>query len=329
MNVDESVKITQDCSNNRILIFKLSGFLLIFGFLFYALISIILNSNNLGWILLDSILLMLFLLGNYFLIREILKKQETKTSIKLVSGIFVIIGAMITNVFVSSLNLPVVMASALVGYFGHLMFKRQEVAIYCGSFVGMTSVTVFMFQEIVVLAIAAAIIFVLTQAVYIGFGGKLGSIAFISSIIAFAVYKEPHLSDNFDYNLIIIFFVAVLAVFLTYGFTQKFKMSNVESSSLISLVFSLIVLMFFPDYLQYTGVFFTASFIGMSSKDVVGNYYYLIISALVLTVVYYLFIPEFNGSGGKMGMMALVSVVITYGLKKMYSKLLYKPKTMI
>jgi len=57
----------------------------------------------------------------------------------------------------------------------------------------------------------------------------------------------------------------------------------------------------------------------MSSKERVPNLFYVVISGVVLGLVYFIFIYYFNGLGGKLGLMALISVIITSGVSDIYN----------
>lgn len=104
-----------------------------------------------------------------------------------------VLGSLLTFYLNNYLGWGAVLASASVGLAGGLLpfikpkvesLKSAALAIYCGSFVGMASTS--LFDEIHYIFIASAIsgvFYIYTRGLLIGFGGKLGSVAF-SGILA-------------------------------------------------------------------------------------------------------------------------------------------------
>lgn len=104
-----------------------------------------------------------------------------------------VIGSLLTYYLNNYLEWGAVLASAAVGLAGGLLpylkpssesLKSYALAIYCGTFVGMASTS--LFDEIHYIFIASAIsglFYIYTRGLLIGFGGKLGSVAF-SGVLA-------------------------------------------------------------------------------------------------------------------------------------------------
>ena len=102
-------------------------------------------------------------------------------------------GSLLTYYLNNYLGWGSVMASAAVGLTGGLLpylkpssetLKSVAIAVYCGSFVGMASTS--LFDEIHYIFIASAIsglFYIYTRGLLIGYGGKLGSVAF-SGVLA-------------------------------------------------------------------------------------------------------------------------------------------------
>ena len=107
--------------------------------------------------------------------------------------ITLVIGSLLTFYLNNYLEWGAVLASATVGLAGGLLpyikpsseqLKSVAIAIYCGSFVGMASTS--LFNEIHYIFIASAIsglFYIYTRGLLIGFGGKLGSVA-MSGVLA-------------------------------------------------------------------------------------------------------------------------------------------------
>ncbi|WP_209438564.1 hypothetical protein [Pseudoalteromonas neustonica] len=82
---------------------------------------------------------------------------------------------------------PVVIASCLTGLIGSFIpFPKSSgnhpyAAIYAGSFAGMCSQgLISSYWELAIISLIGAILYVLTTKLFTGFGGRLGSIAFVS-----------------------------------------------------------------------------------------------------------------------------------------------------
>jgi hypothetical protein len=89
------------------------------------------------------------------------------------------------------LNQSPVMASASVGFLGsHLHFpklyekKGLHSAIYAGSFAGMYSTKILQHPfHLILLSVIGTLLYLIMKPHFDGFGGKLGTIAFISSVV--------------------------------------------------------------------------------------------------------------------------------------------------
>ena len=96
----------------------------------------------------------------------------------------VVVGALVAYVLSVDVGLGAVTASALVALVAALILPEYAVPIYCGSFVGMTSARLLIsHSEVAIAGGIAATLYVLTACTYPGYGGKLGAIAFIGSVL--------------------------------------------------------------------------------------------------------------------------------------------------
>lgn len=110
---------------------------------------------------------------------------------------FVFFGAIITYVLSVSFGLSSVLSASLVGLvvsFIPSLFKNNNfikgipTAVYCGSFVGMTDVSIA--PDYIFIALASVItgfLLVGTKDTFHGFGGKLGTLAFGGVTLAFFI----------------------------------------------------------------------------------------------------------------------------------------------
>lgn len=293
------------------------GFFVIVIALFYAFFHIFYEPRHIVNDIFYILFLILLVYGLYHAFH--IEKSEIKI-IKIINldALFIILSVFLTYSIVHFFGLSAVLASSFIGFIGYFIFRKYEVPIYCGSFAGMVSIALFNYFEVGILAILCAFIFLLTKPLFTGYGGKLGTIAFLSSLITLSIFDKEYLVIIGDISLFIVIATSIASVTATFYLIQKFNISSVLSSALLSLLFALFINIFYSNYISYTFVFFAASFIGMSDKKILSNIYLVILSGLIFGVIYDIFLEYFHGLGGKLGLMALMTVVITSGISSLY-----------
>lgn len=314
----------KDCKINKIYIFLANhlqwlGFTVVLFAVLFAYITVLFEPKE---VVLDIIYLFMFALlltGIYF---EFKNQKESKKNIvfKLEDFLSVTFGTFLTFSLVHFLDLNVIISASGVGLFGAIVLKKHQIPIYCGAFAGMVSVALFSFFEVLVLSIICSIIYTLSKTIFNGFGGKLGTIAFLSSLIVHSIFQDEFITVQIDFNIFILILVTTLSVLLTFYLQHILKISSVLASSLPSLIFAVIFIYFIPNHFDYVIVFFSASFIGMSSKKRLPTLLSVILSGIILGLVYDVFLELFNGLGGKLGLMAMISVIITTAITKLFRK---------
>lgn len=109
-----------------------------------------------------------------------------QTIILMIGGI----GGAITTFLLHKYGLSVVVASCVVGLLGAVLghFTKSThlpLVIFAGSFVGMTSTTVGSIPLMILGGAISGIIYKFSLKLFVGFGGRLGTIAFISTVLSF------------------------------------------------------------------------------------------------------------------------------------------------
>lgn len=229
----------------------------------------------------------------------------------------VFLGAIITYLMVFNFKISCVLASSLVGFIGAIIFKRYQAAIFCGSFVGMTSPEVLSILPFVIASSLASLIFVLSKDVFNGYGGKLGTIAFSGSLIIVCLSQASFLNGQIFNNnqKIIIIIVSVIASIATHILNVRFKMGPVLASSIIGLSGSLLFL-----NINYSlgptlaTVIFGASFVGMTSRNKFSNEGFILLAGILFGFIFICNSTYFGGVGGKLGIIAFVSVLVIDGI---------------
>lgn len=113
--------------------------------------------------------------------------------------IWIPVSAIITYVLNNRLGLGSVFSVGIVGTAGSCLtllnprsdyLKQIAGPIYCGAFIGMTSMDFkYVYLMILVSGIFTAILFSLTQTLFVGIGGKLGTLAFIGFLLSILLFK--------------------------------------------------------------------------------------------------------------------------------------------
>lgn len=295
------------------------GFIIVAVALLYAFVTVLFEPRH---ILLDIIygLLFVFLISGLY-VAFVSEKQKTKPyRWDLIDGVTAALGVLLTYFIVHLFDLNIVIASSLVGVVGHFLLRKYETPIYCGSFAGMASVALFDYMEVAILALICALIYLLTKPLFSGYGGKLGTIAFMSSLILQSIFNDEFLSVQVELHFALLIMASIFGVVATFYLQHLLSFTAVLASAALSFFVSLVAMLLLPQYFDYVVVIFSASFIGMSSKDKLPNLFFVVLAGVILGLVYYVFVHYFNGLGGKLGLMALISVMITTGFSRIFMK---------
>jgi len=109
--------------------------------------------------------------------------ESERWFIKLADFFAVVVGAVVTFYLNNHVGLGAVVAAGIVGILGYVVAPKYEVPIYCGSFVGMSSASVYDLEHLLIASVLAGIIFVITKRIFKGVGGKLGTVALIGGVL--------------------------------------------------------------------------------------------------------------------------------------------------
>lgn len=118
----------------------------------------------------------------------------------MVISLLIVVGGMLgalATFYLQKWGLHAVLASCLVGLVGYLiayLVQQEDLAlvIFAGTFVGMTAVSIATLPIILLAGTICGLLFILTEPFFMGYGGKLGAIAFVSVGVVFLlqlIYK--------------------------------------------------------------------------------------------------------------------------------------------
>lgn len=126
-------------------------------------------------------------------------------------------------------------------------------------------------------------------------------------------------------NSFILIITGIIGAILTYFVSEKLKQGAVRASALLSIPVGLFFY-FFPQLLDsyltknIPLVFIGATFIGMVSSEVKVSYIKLGLAGVLFSIIYIYNTNFFEGYGGSLGALALISLLAAMGISVLFSK---------
>lgn len=242
------------------------------------------------------------------------------------SFVCVILGASIAFTLKVDLGLGAVLAASLVSLLAAILVPAYGVPIALGGFVGMTSSRLLVSHlELSYAAAIAGVVYLCTDRVFNGFGGKLGTIAFVGTFITGMGLSREFIMTPFpEWEIIgIIILVSIISVVLTYWLSVYRSHGPVISSGVVGIAAGLLLPHYFPgDKGQTLAVMaMCASYAGMTGKARISNLYLMALVGLLCGLIFIFSMPLAGGAGGKLGTIAFGTVLAVRGYVDMLKKL--------
>jgi hypothetical protein len=235
----------------------------------------------------------------------------------ILAGLAVLGGALVTYALACSVGLSAVNASALVGLIGALILPTYGVPIFCGSFVGMSSIQLLHTHgELAIAGAVAGLIFMLTDGTFPGLGGKLGTIAFTGTVITGLGLARQFTIAPVPGGRLALYIIAyaTIATVATYWLNVTLGHGAVIGSSVVGLAGGLLLPGLHPDHGHLLAVVvFCASFTGMSSRERFPRLPMIVVIGLITGLVFVYSTPLLGGAGGKLGTIAFASALAGRG----------------
>jgi hypothetical protein len=304
----------------------ITGFVLLTG----MVMVLLLTATSEAWTVhpaagtLASIVTIGTIIALFFEIKDLLtqKIKAVKTATKVFEFLAVLIGGLTTFYLSIEIGLGAVVAASLIGILADMVAPKYGVPAYCGAFVGMSSNALFFNHAEVALASAiAGIVYVITRDVFGGFGGKLGTIAFIgASIAGFSLGREFLITPIADWTTNFwVLVVALVAAPLTFYLNCPRNNGPVLASSVVGLFAGLTLPALFPQLGSHLAVVaICASFTGMSNTKRCPQFWNMLVAGLFTGVLFVFATPLLGGAGGKLGTIAFASIIATDGFIELY-----------
>ena len=226
-------------------------------------------------------------------------------------------GAPLTRLLAVDLGLGVIVAAALVGLLADRLLPSYGAAVYCGAFVGMASPAVLGSVTAVTAAgLLTGMVFVAAERVFNGFGGKLGTTAFVGcAAVALALGADGGSGSTVSGSTAVGYTLAgAAAAGITYISSVRLEHGPVQASALVGLVGGLVFSALPTAGEGIAAVVFCASFAGMAAPDRVPGVGTMAVAGALCGVLVAATSPVLVGFGGKLGTIAFVACLVVRGL---------------
>lgn len=121
----------------------------------------------------------------------------------------------------------------------------------------------------------------------------------------------------------------ILGAFVTYWIQHRFKISATQASAGLSFIVALTAYLISdvaPQEYRFIcpAVFFGASFVGMSSKNILPKLWQVACAGALFSIIFLNTSTYFEGFGGALGTTACIAVVLTFGINMLLKLKLVK-----
>jgi hypothetical protein len=220
-------------------------------------------------------------------------------------------GAPVTRWLAVEAGLGVVVASALVGLVAGLALPEYGVPVYCGSFVGMAGTEVLgSYAAVAAAGLAAGAVFVLAAGLFDGFGGKLGTTAFVGcGAVVLATGSAPAAPAPIPplETATLLVGSAGAAAVATFVASVRLGHGPVVGSGVVGLTAGLVAPPLLGAGEAVAAVAFCASFAGMARPDRLPDERVMLGTGILCGVLFVAVTPYFGGFGGKLGTVAFTA----------------------
>lgn len=258
----------------------------------------------------------------YLLWQKRMEIQKKNLRLKEDALVFIslVIGAMLTFFISEQFGLNAVLVSGFVGLLASIFIPKYQIAIYCGSFAGMASGLLFgHIGWIFISSIFTGLLFVFSQEIFKGFGGKLGASAFWGTFIT-ALLAECYHKTVIELEIVVqweVIFYFVLGAVFTNQLHLISKKSTVFTSGVFGVIAGILLPIFYPEEgLMLAAALFSGTFIGMTKVERFDKSIYYLLASIFGGIIFIYSQTYFNGLGGKLGAIAFISSLAMTSLQQ-------------
>ena len=226
-------------------------------------------------------------------------------------------GAPLTYLLSVRAGVGPVVASALVGLCAYLLSETYGAPASCGSFVGMaTPAADADLGAVAAAGVAAGVVFVVAKRAFNGFGGKLGTTAFVGCLSVAAVGGLAPGAGSVPAPTVAAGLVvaAALAAVVTFLISVRLGHGPVVASAVVGLAAGILCPPLFAAGDAVAAVAFCASFAGMATAERIPGPGAMLLAGGTAGVAFVGAAPYFVGFGGKLGTIAFAACLVTTGV---------------
>jgi hypothetical protein len=228
----------------------------------------------------------------------------------------VAVAAPVTYALSVQVGIGPVVASALVGLCAHLLSETYGAPAYCGSFVGMaTPAAGADLGAVIAAGVVAGGVFVAAKRAFNGFGGKLGTTAFVGCLSVAAVGGLAPGTGSVPEAAVAVGLVvaAAVAALVTFLVSVRLDHGPVVGSAVVGLAAGIVCPPLFAAGDALAAVAFCASFAGMATPERIPGPGAMLLAGGTAGVGFVGAAPYFVGFGGKLGTIAFAACLVTAG----------------
>ncbi len=216
---------------------------------------------------------------------------------------------------VAQTGVGVVVGSGVVGLLAHLFVQQYEAPAYCGTFVGMATASVLSWGALLAASVVAGVVFIAAQRAFNGFGGKLGTTAFVGCGVAVLASGSGPDAVTTPGTAVVLgsLATATAGAVAAYLLARLRGLGPVFGSSVVGILaggVSLVV----PGTTLLAAAAFCGSFTGMSHSGRLPSVASVALAGVVTGVLFAAAVPVLAGFGGKLGTIAFVACLVTHTL---------------
>ncbi|QZY00993.1 hypothetical protein [Halobaculum rubrum] len=233
------------------------------------------------------------------------------------NAVAVAVAAPVTYALSVQVGVGPVVASALVGLCAFLLTETYGAPAYCGSFVGMaTPAADADLGAVTAAGLVAAGVFVAAKRAFNGFGGKLGTTAFVGCLSVAGLGGLTPGTGSVPSPAVAVGLVLAAAVAAPVTFVVSVRLDHgpVVGSAIVGIVAGIVCPPLFAAGEAVATVAFCASFAGMATPERVPGPAAMLLAGGTAGAVYVGAAPYFVGFGGKLGTIAFAACLVTAGV---------------
>lgn len=272
--------------------------------------------------------LLFFLMTVFQLVKERKTLYSKKTHAhqhRLILAFLVLLSSALgTYGFTHFLGINNILASSIIGLFFAFLMGPYSVLGFTGSFIGMSSQGILGFHGLMLACLLTFLLWLFSELLFTGIGGKLGTMAFVGTFSTAIFLPNTFSKINHDlffdfhfhlnhHTLLIIIISCFLAWLTSWLSHEIYKSNAIKGSSSVGLIIGILSSLteLYSPY-PIAAIFYGATFAGMSSIHHFNlKRFWVALSGGLTAVVLLLTLPYWNGLGGKLGLSAFLSVLIT------------------